>query len=1048
MRIAEFSVRNSLLVNLISVFIWIMGTVAMFHVNRDAFPNVSMDIVTVIASYPGAPAEDVEKLVTIPLENEIKGVSGIKEMTSTSEEGQSKIGITLDPKIKDKKQVVDDIERAVDRVADLPEGVKDKPLVEELRTKDRPIIEVSLSGNLPDKDIRHYAETLEDLLLDISGVSTVRRIGWRDPEIWVEVFPDKLTEYHVSIEELMKALGKRNITLPAGQIRTESTEFTVRVSDEFETTQEIEEAVVRANDAGLSLKVKDVARVVESFADETRIAKVNGQRALGMVVVKSEYADVIKVVKKVKATLEEFKNRIPKELQLKTANDFSYYVARRLSVLVTNGIMGFCLVVLVLFIFMDPVPAIMTAVGIPFALSFTFMMMSFLGVTFNLVSMLGLIIVLGMLVDDGIVVSENIYRYLEKGISVTESIVKGAGEVMSPILASVMTTCSAFLPLMFMTDLIGKFIKEVPIVVMVALGASLIEAFIVLPAHLSDFLKIKKNFFENGDTKHKKEKKWIKNLLASYRSFLTMLIDHRYKVILTSTLLFVTLLTVATTKMKVVLFGGEGLEYFYVRCEAPKGISLEKMNELIVPVENVISELPKSELESFRSYVGSIEQEGGWDPNSKRGSHLAQITVFLTPFQKRDRTPQQIIESLRPKMNGIQGFDRLYFFASKEGPPTGRSIETGIKGEDFKVLQTIAAEFTDYLKTIPGVSDIDTSYQFGKKQFRVIIDEPKANTFELTIGDVAAAVRNAIKGGVATTIKPSRAEKEIDVLVRFPEDKRSDPDVFNKILIPNNTGHLVSLTSVANIEEIQGVYLISHMDGKRVIMVTGEVDGKKATSLNVNRSLQKKFSDINRRYPGYSVKYGGEYEDQQESAGNLLRSFLFALFLILIILTAMFKSLVQPFIVMLAIPFGIVGVILAFLIHGKPLGFFAFMGLVGLAGVVVNNSIVMVDFINNLRREGHDRRFSIIEACQVRLRPILMTTITTIVGLMTVAYGIGGSDPFLKPMGLALVWGLFFSTMLTLTVLPCIYAVIDDISLKLFHHATVKVTASNQEPSI
>ncbi|MFA5060613.1 MAG: efflux RND transporter permease subunit [Candidatus Omnitrophota bacterium] len=1039
MKLTEFSIRNSLLVNLISVFIWTMGIIAMFNVNRDAFPNVSMDVLTVTTVYSGAPAEDVEKLVTIPLENEIKGVSGIKEMTSTSEEGISSIGITIEPKIKDKKQVIDDIERAVDRVTDLPAGVKDKPLVSELRTKDRPVIEVSLSGDLSEKEIRRYAESLEDQLLDIRGVSTIQRIGWRDPEVWVEVSPDKLLEYHVSIEELMAALGKRNVTLPAGQLRTPTTEFTVRVSDEFENTQEIEETVIRGNDAGVNLKVKDIARVVESFEDETRIAKVDGKKALGMVVVKSEYADVVKVVKEVKEVLGQFKSNVPGEVKLKTANDFSYYVERRLGVLISNGIMGFCLVVIVLFIFMDPIPAVMTAIGIPFALFFTFMVMSFTGMTINLVSMLGLIIVLGMLVDDGIVVSENIYRHLEKGISVKEAVVKGSHEVMWPVVASISTTWSAFLPLMFMTDMIGKFIKEVPMVVIIALAASLIEAFIFLPAHLSDFIKIKASFFENGNGKHHKEKKWIKDLLQFYRNTLSKLIDHRYKIIFTSFVLFVALLAVAATKMRVVLFGGEGLEYFYVRCEAPKGTSLERMNEMIVPIENMVAGIPKVELNSFRSYIGSIEEEGGWDPNSKRGTHLAQITVFLTPFQKRERGPQEIIESIRPQLEKIEGFDRLYFFTSKEGPPTGRSIEAGIKGEDFGILQQIAGEFKDYLKTVPGVSDVDTSYQFGKKQFRVVIDESKANQFGLTIGDVAAAVRNAIKGGVATTIKPLKADKEIEVLVRFPEDKRRDRDVFNKVLVPNNTGKLILLTAVARVEEIEGVYIIGHMDGKRVITVTGEVDGKNATSLKVNQLLQKKFEDISQRYPGYGVKYSGEFEDQLESMGNLLRSFLFALFLIFIILTAMFKSLIQPMIVMLAIPFGIVGVILAFLIHGKPLGFFAFMGLVGLAGVVVNNSIVMVDFINNLRREGHDRRSSILEACQVRLRPILMTTITTIVGLITVAYGIGGSDPFLKPMGLALVWGLFFSTLLTLFLLPCVYAMVDDIALKILHKSTVKV---------
>jgi len=348
------------------------------------------------------------------------------------------------------------------------------------------------------------------------------------------------------------------------------------------------------------------------------------------------------------------------------------------------------------------------------------------------------------------------------------------------------------------------------------------------------------------------------------------------------------------------------------------------------------------------------------------------------------------------------------------------------------------------------VSNATSSYDFGKKQLNVIVDEDKAKKYYLTVNQIAQTVRNVFKGGVATTIKPLKAEEEINVVVRFKEDERNRLDVFDEILIPNSKGNLVKLKSVAKIEEGEGIYLINHLDGKRVLYITGQVDNKNATSREVNLELQDKFKDLAAGHLGYSIVYSGEFEDQQKSLKNLITSYVFALFLIFILLVAMFRSLVQPFIVMMAIPFGIIGVILSFWVHdmistqvfasdiGRPLNFFALMGLVGLTGIVVNDSVVLVDFVNRLRKKGKDRRQSLIEAGRIRLRPVIMTSVTTIGGLVSVAYGIGGGDPFLKPMALAIVWGLVFSTFLTLIGIPIIYAIVDDLTLKVLHRSTVK----------
>jgi len=1046
MKFAQFSVKNSTLINLVSFLIIVVGIFSLFNLRKEAFPQVDYDIVVINTYYPGAPTEDVEKLVTIPLEKEIKGISGIKAIDSKSEEGHSEIGIEIDPKASDKRQVVDDIERAVDRVKNLPEGVKDDPVVFELRSKEIPVLEVSLSGDVSPVLLRETAETLEDIVLDINGIASINRLGWLDPEFHVEVDPQKLIEYHVSMKEIMDALASRNITLPAGYLTTDQEEFNIRTSAEFKTTQEIEDVVIRANDAGNWLKVRDVANVVKTFEDESFIARTNGKRTLGMVVVKNESSDIIEVVEKVQQRVEEFKEIMPDGMEVLTANDLSYYVKRRLGVLKNNGAIGFLLVVLILFLFLDPIPALTTAIGIPIALFMTFFVMHWFGISVNLVSMLGLILVLGMLVDDGIIVSENVYRYVEQGMSPKEAAVKGTNEVVAPVTATILTTFAAFAPLLFIPDIIGKFIREIPIVVIIALAASLFEAFIILPSHLAEFVR----FGMRRETEHKpkKEKKWFTATREFYTGILNKALKYRYFVVPGLMVFFVMtiLFAVFVAKVKVILFTGEGIEEFYIRAEAKKGTSLDKMEELIVPVEKLVEDvLPETELDSYRTYIGSISEEKGFDPNAKNGSHLAQVTVFLTPLQQRERSPNEIVDSIRKELPRIKGFEKLYFYKPKEGPPTGRAVEVGVKGDDLVKAETIADRLVEHLSTMEGVSDASSNYEFGKKDLRIVVDEEKARKFYLTIEDIASTVRQAFKGGVATAVKPQKAEDEIEVLVRFPEEYRNSMNDFDQIIIPNKFDKLIPLRSVAQVEATEGLFAITHLDGKRTIWVTADVDGEKATSLSVNQELREKFSDIPLKNPGYTLKFGGEYEEQKETQANLMFSFIVALFLIFIILTAIFGSMVQPFIVMTAIPYGFLGILIAFMAHGRPVSFFALMGAVGLTGIVVNDSVVLVDFINKLRKSGMDRRESIIEGGRTRLRPVLMTTITTIGGLVSVAYGIGGGDPFLKPMGLSIVWGLFFATGLTLIVIPCIYAIIDDLSEKVLHHSTVKKNGNGRK---
>ena len=1034
MKLAQFSVKQSMFINLLSFFVVIAGLVAAVGMSREAFPNISFDMVQISTVFPGSSAEEVEKLVTIPLEKELKEVDDIEEMRSTSMEGLSSIILKLDPDIPNKDRVVNDIQRAVDRVKTLPSGVRDDPIVMERDAKNIPVIGIALSGDMDERSIQAIAESLEDRLIDLDGVATVRRYGWRDREMWVEVDPDKLREYHMSIDEIMQSLEKRNVSIPGGSIVQDSGEFNIRTTGEFTTKEEIEEVVVRASDIGNWVKIKDVATVKDAFHETDQIDKTFGTRSVYLVIIKKSAADAIDVVKRVKESMTQFEKTAPPELKTAYVDDLSFYIKRRLNVLKRNGIVGFILVIISLLVFLNRRVAIVTALGIPIAFLATFVVMSFMGLSINLITMFGLILVLGMLVDDGIIIAENCYRYMEAGMPPREAAIKGTQEVIKPVTATILTTIAAFSPLMMMTGMMGKFIKYIPMVVIIALGASMFEAFIILPSHIADFVHIKRD--KKGKPISKKNTAWFQKLLTFYTNILTNAIKKRYKVCLGVFVAFLVCIILAVKVMPFEMFSSRGIEIFFIIGEAKVGTPLEKTNEYISKIEREVNNLPENELDSFITQIG-IVAEDPHSPHARRGSHLTQIVVYLTPESARKRDAKAIIEDIREMTEGTEGFEKIYYEKVRPGPPVGKAVAIKIKGEHYEVMEAMAEKFKEYLGTIRGVSDVKDDYEPGKEELMVIVDENMAANAYISVGDVARAVRSTFEGSVATSIKREKAAEEIDVLVKFPEGERNTLEAFDKIFIRNRFDNLIPLKKVASIERKQGIFTISHLDGKKVITVSADVDSDVIKPLAVNKMVIEKFKGIETEFPGYAVKYGGEHEEMVKSMQSLLKAFILAFILVFLILASNFNSLIHPLVVMVAIPFGAIGVIVMFMLHGEPFSFLAIIGVVGLSGVVVNDSIVLVDFINRLRNKGIDRRHSIIEAGQMRLRPVILTTVTTVLGLMPVAYGIGGGDPILIPMALAMCWGLVFATALTLIVIPCIYAIIDDITIKLVHHETV-----------
>lgn len=1037
-RLIAYFVERSLLVNIFSVGVLIAGILFLVTAKREAFPRIEFDYVIVNTVYPGATAEDVEKHISIPIEDRLREVDGIEELNSSSLEARSVVAVKLDPDLENKDKVINNIRNAVDLVKDFPADAE-QPEVEELTSAMMPVLEIALfndrgiANDADEFELRKYAKILEDRLLDVPGVGRVDKKGYRDREMIVEVSPEKLDAYRVAINEVIMGLSKKNLNFPGGVIKNPTGEVVIRTIGEVQSARDIENVFLRTSEVGTSVRVGDVATVRDSFEEEKILDRVKGRPAIVLTVIKKESADIITLVDKVRVELGRYKKILPEHYRTSEFNDSSYYVKRRLDVLVSNGIVGFILVLGVLFLSLGWRISFVTALGIPFAFLATFIWMGWYGLSVNLMSMFGLIMVLGMLVDDAIVVAENVYRHIEMGEPIKKAVIDGTAEVMTPVAGTVLTTIAAFMPLMFMTGIMGKFMWSLPAVVVVALAASWVECMLILPSHIND---IESRFRARTGHVAGEEGRIFVSIRERYRRMLAFVLEHRYIAAVVIGALFVGSIAFAATQMKLILFPQGGVEVLVVKAEAPGGTTVRDMSRRLGHIEQIIGALPAKELDTFTTRAGII-QENPSDPYTKRGSNYGIIMVYLTPFQQRERQADRILDDIRKKSAAHEKeFVKLEFSMVKTGPPVGKPISVAIKGEDFAEMQKMAAEFKRHLAGIAGLKDVKDDFEEVKDELRVTVNEKLAAMTGITVYDIATTIRSSFEGTVATKIKKSN--EEIDIRVIFPERLRKNPSSVRHIKVANRMGNLIPLSAVAQFERDRGISVIKRKDWRRVITVTAEIDerAKNVSSVEVNRSLQKAFAGIEERHAGISVNYEGEFKDTSDSVMRLFRSFLIAALVIYIILVAIFRSVTHPVIIMSVIPLSFIGVIWSFFLHGHPFSFLGIMGVVGLTGVVVNDSIVMVDFIKVSRNRGLSPLAATLEAGATRLRPIFLTTITTFFGLLPTAYGIGGYDPFLVPMALSLSWGLAFGSLITLFATPVLYNLFSDFRQRLFHRDT------------
>ncbi|MBN1531472.1 MAG: efflux RND transporter permease subunit [Spirochaetes bacterium] len=1033
-RMIEFLITQKLLIGLVIVLLCAVGIYSAFTINREAFPEVNFDMVSIRTVYPGGAPDDLEQLITVPIEKKLREVGGLDKVRSYNIENVSVVVAYIDDTVSDKGRVVQDIRDAVDLVNNLPAGTL-PPVVEEITTDTLPAIDVAVYGKkpgVPYHDIRETANELEEFFYGMKGVAEVEFFGYDDREFLVEVNPDAMRKYRVGMNTVINALKQRNVDLPGGSLRIGDTEYVLRTKGQFKNAGEIEDTVIIGNDAGYVVRIRDMAKVTAAYEDPDVYERFNGRGAVIMRIWRQSSADEIRLVDQLRHALASYRSSISPDVTFAIFNDTSRYSRESLDRVMSNAASGFILLALIMMLLMGWRMSGLVTACIPIIIMMAIIGMKMLGHTFNVITLFAMVMVLGMIVDFGIVVSENTHRYIESGCEKREAIVKGVKEVFWPVTVTLLCLSAAFSPLLMLSGLMGKFIIGIPVVLIICLVSSWAIAMFVMPMLLDVFAKT------NGaasceDGIRREDPNYEQGIFGKfqrgYKRFLRWSLMHRYITMgVLVALLLGSLVLAALIGFTFTPPGGE--ETLTIRTTMPQETNLQANLADMRIIEGIIARLPRKELDNFQTSVGRRVTDF-LDPAPGQATHKSTFSIYLTSVKKRSRSADEIIASLRDSITKVQksgGINRdtlIEYEVERNGPPIGKPINVEIRGKDFEVLKKIASEYITYLKGIPGVQDIRLDLEDGKKEYRFVVDEVTAARSGISVYDVAVSINACFEGAVATYV--TRNEENVDIRVRFPEEARRKMQSLDEVMIANRTGGLIPLGRVARIDKQPGFTAINRLDLKRIVQVQAGVDLDKTTSIAVNKDLMEHFGGIEERYPGYEVSYGGEQEETEERLGELGVLFLFALFIIYIILAVFFKSLVIPVVVMIAIPFALVGMVFALFVHGQQMSFMSMLGFFSLAGVIVSNTLVLVQFINNMRATGLGLQDALVEAGVVRIRPILLTAGTTVLGLIPSIYGLGGKDYMVAPLALSFGYGLIFATFITLVLVPGFYHIAEDL---------------------
>jgi multidrug efflux pump subunit AcrB len=1010
--------KNGVTANLLMLTLLVGGFLMASQIKQEVFPDFDLDMVNVVVPYPGASPEEVEQGIVLAVEEAVRGLEGVDEVTSTASEGTARITIEVlegsDPQL-----VYQDVQQEVDRISTFPVDAEDPEV--SLAVRRREVLQLQLYGDTTEWALRAAAEEVRDRLLLEPGVTQIDLSGARDYEIHVEVPQETLRRFGLTLSDIAAKISATSIEIPAGNIDTAGGELLLRLRERKDWAQEFAEIPIVTSAGGAVVTLDDIATVRDGFTDTDNSATYDGLPAVGLAVYRVGEQTPIGVSAAVHAAIGGIEQDLPPGIDLAVSNDMSEVYSARLNLLLRNGAIGLVLVLVLLGLFLEFRLACWVVLGIPVSFLGAFLVLPALGVSINMISMFAFIIALGIVVDDAIVAGENIFEYRQRGMSALQASIKGAQDVAVPITFSILTNVVAFSPLLLVPGMMGKIFKVIPVVVGTVFIISWVESLLILPAHLSHAGRPSRfalfRMLGRGQ-------QWFSRAFATtvqrvYGPFLDFCIRFRYVTISIGLAVLVLTLGYATSgRMGFVLM--------------PKAESDSAAVTAVLPYGSPTTDTSRVRT-LLREAAERVGERNGGDRLvegifARVENNQIDIEVFLTEADIRPITTGRFTELWRKEAGSIPGLESILFESDRGGPGRGTSVSVQLSHRDIEVLDEASAELAEALGRYGNVKDINDGYTPGKPQLDYSL-KTEGRSLGLTSSAVARQVRDAFYG--AEALRQQRGRSEVKVMARLPESERSSEHAIENLMIRTPAGTYVPLRQIAEAERNRAYTTIVRSDGRRTVTVTANVTPDSETSRIITSLTTDYLPMLVRNHPGLSFSFEGRQADMRESISGLAVGFLGALLGIYGLLAIPFKSYFQPLIVMMAIPFGIVGAIFGHILMGYSMSVMSVMGVVALAGVVVNDSLMMIDYGNRRRKEGRTAHQAIHDSGVRRFRPIMLTTLTTFGGLAPMIFETSRQARFLIPMTLSLGYGLLFATAITLVLVPCLYMVLED-ALVLF----------------
>lgn len=1011
----DFFLRNYKMTMVFTMFVVILGVQGLRRMNAEAWPQVDFAIAQIVTYYRGASPEDIEALITKPIEDEIRMVSGLKDVRSISQTGISQILVRIDMDNVDEDLVMDDLQKAVQRVSKLPPDLEQQPRFIEMKSDEFPAIEIAVVGPGDDRLRDRAADLFKNEVEDLDAVKEVRMTGFREREFTIELDLKKMDSLHIGVTEVLLKLQSRNISVPGGDLQKGHQQALVRLEAKVKDVRELSELVVRSNFNGEAILLKEIARITDGAEDPFTLASYNGRPAVLMVVNKKSGADTIDLARDIRELMEKFKPAWKGQVELKAYYDEGIFVSDKLGTLANNAWSGLALLIVFLFIFMRGWAGFMTAASLPIGIFFTFGIMPFFGLSLDSMTILGFIIAMGNLVDNSIVITDNFINLRRGGMDVIPAIQKSVMELWAPITATVLTTIASFLPMLVTKGIMGEFIRPIPIVVTVALVVSLVESFFLLPMRLAIVGKRVK------PTTHDHEKHWFETWKAKFEVFMRWVVTHKYVTVGACTALIFSALALMIFGNKFILFPAEQTEMYTARLEAPKGTPIETTIQHLNEISAEILRITPTWTRELNARAG-ISKLAPDDPKGGEGDTQGLIIIYASDEAKFNVPHTEFLAKLRTidtKKYGTVTFEEMI-----NGPPVGAPINATFRSDNPRKLKEVVDDMRARIAKLPGVIDLKVDDVVDADEIQVKLDYKGADMRGVSVADIGTTIRTALGGIFISDV--TLDNREVNLNVKFLDGYRSDLDDLAKIKVMDRDGNLIPLGTMAKFEKRVGEPQIKRFDFKRARTIVGNVDEKVTTAQAINGEIKKYWDELRVKFPEVSLVFGGVEESTQESMQSLFDALILAMVGIFALLVFMFHSFLRPFIIMMTIPLGLIGFSVAFFVHGRPVSFLALIGIIGLTGIIVNSGIVLIEFIEIARREGMALEEALVKASSQRLLAVVATAFSTMLGLFPTAYGIGGHDPMLVPITLAMAWGLTSGTILTLIFIPPAYAIVED----------------------